>query len=161
MPLILAPHKPPPDLRGRLAGLRQQMRRAATVHGGSAVAALALATFVIIGFVDYHLKMPALIRAIALCALLVAAVQLLRRLALRPWRESRNDLTLALHVESHFPALNDALASSVAFDAFGDDPAAGSVALRQETRRRAARTAEDCDFDDLVDARGPRRALAA
>lgn len=158
MPLILSPHKPPPDLRGRLAALRQQMRRAATVHGGSAVAALALATFIVIGFLDYHLKMPALIRAIALLSLLVGVGLLIRRLFLRPWLESRNDLTLALHVESHFPALNDALGSAIAFERLQGDWA-GSPELRQETRRRATRAAEDCDFQDLIDSRGPRRAL--
>src|SRR5262249_25779190 len=142
----------------RLAALRQQMRWAATVHGGSAVAALGLATFIVVGFLDYNLKMPALIRAIALISLLVGVGILIRRLFLRPWLESRNDLTLALHVESHFPALNDALASSIAFERLEGDWA-GSPALRQETRRRATRAAEDYHFEDLIDSRGPRRAL--
>jgi hypothetical protein len=158
MPLILSPHKPPPDLRGRLAALRQQMRWAASVHGGSAVAALGLATFIVVGFIDYQLKMPALIRAIALLSLLVGVGVLVRRLLLRPWLESRNDLTLALHVESHFPALNDALASAITFERLEGDWA-GSPQLRQETRRRATRAAEDYHFEDLIDARGPRRAF--
>src|SRR5437763_759385 len=54
MPLILAPHGAPPDLRTRLASLRRRLRRAATIHGTSAAAALGLATLITVGLLALY-----------------------------------------------------------------------------------------------------------
>ena len=148
MPLLLAPAADPLDLRERLDALRRRWRRAVLVRGVCTLAAGALGAAVIVGLLDYALNAPALVRAAVLVGLLTAGGLFLRRGLLQPLRELNDDLALALRVESHFPALNDALASTVQFlDRPDDDPGVGSPALRRATRRYALREAEDGRVD--------------
>src|SRR5205814_1696147 len=137
-------------------------RRAVLVRSVCAVLAAALGAAVVVGLLDSAVNLPALIRAVLLVGLLIAGGLFLRRGLLQPWRELGDDLALALRVEARFPALNDALASTVQFlDRPDGDATAGSPALRQATRRRAVREAEDCDFGELLERRPLRRALVA
>ena len=64
--------------------------------------------------------------------------------------------TIALRVEDRFPALNDALASTIQFE----DQPDGSTELQDATRRYAIREAQDCDFRELLDGRPARRRVA-
>src|SRR5262245_59315461 len=146
MPLLLAPATEPPDLRDRLIDLRRRWRRLVVLHGLAALATLALGTALAVGLLDRASNAPALVRALALVAALVAGGLFLRDRALRPWRELGDELAVALRVENRFPALNDALASTVQFER----SPLGSDALRRATYRRAARQAEDCDLAELL-----------
>jgi hypothetical protein len=156
MPLLLAPTTAPPDLRDRLADLRRRWRLLVVVRGVGGVVAIILAAVVGVGLLDHTILLPALVRAAVLVGLLAlasfAVIQIIRQL-----RDLKDELAIALHVEDHFPTLNDALASAVQFDLSPD----GSSELRHATRRYAVRQAADCNFRDLLDRRPARRALTA
>jgi hypothetical protein len=161
MPLLLTPAAGPADLRDRLADLRRRWRRHLLLYGAGVVGAGAVGAAIALGLLDRAVHLPALVRAVALIGLLVGGVLAVGGVR-RRLREVGDDLALSLRVESHFPNLNDALASTVQFtDRPDDDAEAGSAALRKATRRHAVRAAEDCDFTDLLDPRPVRRAGTA
>src|SRR5437660_154764 len=111
MPLLLAPATAPPDLRSRLADLRRRWRRLVLLRVTCAAVAVALGAVVVAGFLDHAVHLPALVRAVALVGLAAAAVLAIIRVT-RQLAIVNDDLALALRVEDHFPALNDALAST-------------------------------------------------
>jgi hypothetical protein len=154
MPLLLAPATAPPDLRDRLADLRRRWRGQVLVRGICGGVALILAVSIGLGFLDYAVHLPALVRAVALVVLLAAAGQEAFRVV-RQLRTLNDDLAIALRVEDHFPALNDALASTIQFERHPG----GSEELRQATRQYAVREAKDCDFRELLDCRPGRRTV--
>jgi hypothetical protein len=162
MPLLLTPAAGPPDLRDRLVGLRRRWRRALVVRGLCLGIAAGVAGAAAIGLFDSALSLPAVVRAALLVGLLSAGGSFLWRGVVQPWRELGDDLALALRIEAHFPALNDAFASTVQFlDRADGDRSPGSPALRQATRRRAVRAAEGCDFDQVFERHPLRWAVAA
>src|SRR5947209_16449339 len=134
MPLILDPAATAPDLCGRLADLRRRMRLVAAGRGAARLAGLVLAVVTVVAVLDRGLHLPALVRALALVGLVAGVVVAIERWLRRPLRELRDDLSLALRVEDHFPAFNDALASTVQF-AHGTGEPAGSPVLRRATQR--------------------------
>src|SRR4051812_37915483 len=115
MPLILDPAATAPDLRGRLADLRRRMRLVAAGRGAARLAALVLGAATAVALLDRGLHLPALVRALALVGLIAGTALAVERWLRRPWRELRDELAIALRVEDHFPAFNDALASTVQF----------------------------------------------
>jgi hypothetical protein len=136
--------------------LRRGWRRFLVVAGVGSVVAAALGAGIVCVCIDALIHLPALVRAAALVALLIAGGLAGRRLV-RRLRPLGDDLALALRVEELFPTLDDALASSMQFER----QRFGSPALRQATLRRASREAEKCDFRDLIDRRPAGRAFAA
>jgi hypothetical protein len=154
--------RPAPEggaLRQRLAALRRRMRRTAILRGVSwlllSTAVLAVAACCLDSFVP----LPSLARAAILVAWLVGSGLLGWFFLARPLSQRFDDLSLALRIEQRFPALNDALASTVQFLEAplveGD-----SASLRREAVKRALGRAEGCDFNRVVDARGLRSAVA-
>ena len=158
----LVPRLDPRPLFERLAGLRRRLRRVTVVRGCCWIAALAVAAVAAVGWLDYRLHLPALLRGLALVGILGGAGVLFVRDVVRPLRGSGNLLGLAKRVESEFPRLNDSLASAVQFlEVPEDSDAAGSPVLRREAINRALLDADECDFRKVVDDRGLKPAVFA
>ena len=162
MPAAAPPARLAPEegaLRTRLAALRRRIRRTAVIRGASwlifATAFLGLAA----GGLDALVPLPSLARAGVLVAWLVGVGVLTWSFLVRPLSRRCDDLSLALRIEQRFPALNDALASTVQFlDDPGNTAAGDSASLRREAVKRALGKAKGCDFNRVVNARGVRTA---
>ncbi len=102
-------------LRKRLAGLRRRLRLVASFRGLNWLLTAVLTTAVLVGLADWQWHLPGLVRAFALSGLLAGAGVILQRFLFRPLSAPTDDLSLALRVEERYPALNDALASTVQF----------------------------------------------
>jgi hypothetical protein len=153
-------------LQSRLAGLRRRLRFLVTFRGVCALVSVLLLVAVLDGLLDWGLyraggDLPAVIRASILVAGLSLAGVIAYRLLIDPLAARADDLTLALRIEERYPALNDSLASTVEFlQQTGDSDRSGSPSLRQEAVQRALRQARGCDFSQILDVRGLRRAGA-
>lgn len=152
MPLLLAPKRELPELRERLSGLRRRWLRLIMIRGTCIVLAGAIAAFLALGFLDRALHLPAIVRAVALVALLASLPWFFWRRVIRPLQEIADEVQLALRIERQFPVLNDALASTVEFDRHP----IGSDQLRLATRQYAIREANECDFSELLNYRSLR-----
>lgn len=122
-------------------------------------AATLLVVAIALGIVDYLVRYrdPGL-RILASAALAAAAVWALYRWW-RPGTAKLSPLNVARHVESHFPQLNDSLASAVEFlHQSEDDQTAGSPQLRRLVVAKAETAIEGLPLDDVVDRRPLRRA---
>lgn len=149
-------------LLGRLAWLRRRLVVLTGVRGILAVLALVLGLGLLAGLLDWWLMLPSLVRAVLLAAILTGGAYVLFRLFLQPLLAPKDDLSLALKVEQHFPQLNDCLASTVQFLRQPSDSAtAGSAAMRQKAVEQAFAKSEGCDFRQILDRRGALAALGA
>ena len=153
------PAPEPSALRHRLAALRRRLRHTAIIRGVSWILLFTAVVAVAVGALDFVLPLPSLVRAGVLVGWLVGAGLLAWHFLVRPLSERCDDLSLALRIEQRFPALNDALASTVQFL---DAPPAGgdSASMRREAVKRALGKAAGCDFNRVVDGRGLRTAGA-
>src|SRR5205085_1815438 len=138
-------------LQPRLAALRRRLRMVVTFRGGCWMLALLCLTAAVGGLLDWRVNLPSLVRALLLTSALGGAGAVAYRYLLRPLAARADDLSLALRIEAHYPALKDALASSVQFL----EPPAGaeerdSPSLRREVVRRALRQAQDLDFTPVI-----------
>jgi hypothetical protein len=152
------PSTPAADLRQRLAALRRRLRRTAVVRG---VGWLVLYTALLgaaAAYFDTVLPMPSLLRAAILVGWLVNSGLLAWFCLVRPLSQRCDDLSLALRIEERFPALNDALASTVQFLDSPESAGGESASLRREAVQRALERARGCDFNKVLDARGLRTA---
>ncbi|HEV3261541.1 MAG TPA: hypothetical protein VG013_32120 [Gemmataceae bacterium] len=146
-------------LQARLAALRRRLRVVVTFRGLCWLATVALSTAALAGLVDWRLPghLPSLVRAVILTGALSGAGYVAYRYLLQPLWAPSDDLTLALRIESLYPALNDSLASTVQFlDQAEESEAAGSPGLRRAVVQRALREAQECNFNQVVDTRGVR-----
>src|SRR5487761_128927 len=100
-------------LRQRLAALRRRLRVVATVRGAGLLLTVVLAAAVVAGLLDWRWHLPALVRAIVLVGTLAGGILIAYRYLFSPLSAPSDDLSLALRVEEQYPALNDALASTV------------------------------------------------
>ncbi len=141
-------------LRQRLAALRRRMRLVATVRGAGLLLTVWLATAAVAGLIDWRWHLPALVRAVVLVGTLVGGIIVAYRYLFRPLSGPSDDLSLALRVEEEYPALNDALASTVQFLERGTATESSSAALEREAVKRALARASGCDFGKVVNQRG-------
>ena len=149
-------------LKQRLAALRRRIRLVATFRGTAWLLAAVLFTLLFVGLLDWRFHrvqaggqgLPGLVRAFALVGLLGGAGLLIRRLLWRPLSEPADDLSLALRVEERYPALEDALASTVQFLNRSDAPEGESASMRREAVRRTLGKLGGLDFKRVVDSRG-------
>ena len=133
----------PSPLQHRLAALRRRWRFIVTVRGLSCVGAVLLTLAVFTGLIDWLVHLPGPIRAVALVGGLGAASCIGYLCLARPLRKPVDNLSLALRVEEHYPALNDALASTIEFiKQPAEAEQLGSPVLRREAvQRRLAKGA--------------------
>src|SRR5437763_1084765 len=108
-------NRPMNSIKSRLASLRRRLWLATFWRGLCGVVALLAGGALIVGLVDYGVRLPALVRALALALLVSGSILVLLRFLVQPLMASRDDLSLALRVEDAYPELTDALASSVQF----------------------------------------------
>ncbi len=153
----------PHPLEQKIATLRRRVRRTTAVYGLSIATAVLLATTAALGLGDYLLRFQD--RGLRIIASLLALSMLgwtFYRYVLAAWLARLGDLDLALLVQRRFPSLGDRLLSAVEFlHADGDDPAAGSTALRQAMVAATTAEAEPLDFSAVLNRRSATWAAAA
>src|SRR4051794_25657773 len=99
----------------RLGRLRRRLRIVTAAQGVLALIAVVAGGAAIAGLLDWRFQLPALVRALALVALVSAAGYVLIRRLFVPLRAPADNLRLALRLEERNPELNDVLASAVQF----------------------------------------------
>jgi hypothetical protein len=106
------------------------------------------------GLLDWRIHLPESVRVSLLTGVLGSTGLVAYRL-IRPLTSRTDDLSLALRIEEHYPALNDSLASAVEFlEAPDDGERLGSPALRQAAIKRALSASRRFDINKVVDAKG-------
>jgi hypothetical protein len=163
MPLTLPPPLPirEGELTQQLGAVAARLRRVVVLRAGSWLVVLTVLFVAGLAVLDHRYQLPALVRALGLCAYLVAVPLLVRRWVLKPLAGSGDLVRTALRVEKAYPEFNDSLVSAVVFLRQGHADRTSSPALRRAAIRRASRKAERYDFDRAVDARGTRRSVLA
>src|SRR5579872_1813277 len=147
MPAATRPGYDASPLRQRLAALRRRLYLVATVRGVGWLLTVLVATAVVAGVLDWRWHLPGLVRAVFLVAALAGAAIIAIRYLLKPLSAKADDLALALRVEERYPALNDALASTVQFLNQPPDSGNDSASMRREAVRRAMRLMSGLDFN--------------
>ncbi len=146
----------------RLAALRRRFWLVVGFRGTAWIIAILCGTAILAGVLDWRVHLPALVRAFLLAAGLGGAGWVAWRSMIQPLRANFDNFNLALRVESHFPVLNDALASAIQFLEQPESAArADSPALRQEVVRRAENRIKYLDFRPVVPTRGLRESAGA
>src|SRR5579883_1593473 len=142
-------------LHNRLAALRRRLRLVVTFRGLCWLLTLLLAAGIAVGWLDWRVHLPSLVRAVLLIATLGGAGYVVCRLLLWPWLTPADDLSLALRVEALYPFLKDGLASTVQFLELPETAEQyGSPELRQEVVQQSLRKVQYLDFKRVVDTRG-------
>ncbi len=147
-------------LEEKIAVLRGRARRLVAVYGLSWVLAAVLGAVVVLGVIDYLVRLqdPGLRVICSLVLLGVLGWTCYRFLYLALMVRLR-DVDLAFKVQRRFPALGDRLLSAVEFlRQPEDDPLAGSATLRRAVITRTTAETERLDFSDVLDRRPPLRA---
>jgi hypothetical protein len=146
-------------LQARFATVRRRLRFVITFRGVCWLLATLLLTVALAGLLDWRVHLPGLVRAIALAGVLGGAGAIGYRYLIRPLSARTDDLSLALQIEQHYPALNDCLASTVQFleQPAGSDRS-GSPSLRRQAVQRGLHQAQNYDFNQVIDGRGLRTA---
>src|SRR5262245_16033621 len=133
-----------PPIESRLGDFRRRVRRLISVYGTCWFIVVTLGIIVASALADWLIDLSTGVRVILLLSLGGASVWTAYRLLISPLLIRLRNVDLALQVESHFPALNDQLASAVEFveepmasDRSGS-PALKAVVVDQVTRRLAA-----------------------
>lgn len=140
----------------RLSILRLKVRLLDGWKGVCALIALVLAVVIGVGFADYWIHLPTLVRAAALVGLLVGSAGLIYRYLIRPFTRACDSLHLALRIEEEHPELNDALATTVQFLSLSDEERArlgASESMRARTVAQTLERAERVDFGCILDRR--------
>ncbi|MEN6449904.1 MAG: hypothetical protein ABFC96_05370 [Thermoguttaceae bacterium] len=149
-------------LQQKIVTLRRRVRRTAVVYGASLAAAAGIAAIVAIGLVDSLLRFEDRgLRVIASLGALSLLGWACYRFLLPALSARFTDAELARHIERSFPGLQNRLQSAIEFlGQSEEDPAAGSPALRRVVIAQAAAESQGIEFDDVVDHRPARRAVA-
>src|SRR5262249_1677571 len=127
-------------LQRRLAALRRRLRLVVSFRGGCWLLAFLIGAVALASGLDWLVHLPSLIRALLLLGIPAAPLALFYRYLFLPLWSRTDDLSLALKIESQYPALNDALASTVQFlDQPADSHLAGSPSLRRAAVVQAMR----------------------
>jgi hypothetical protein len=143
------------SLEERLGAFRRRRRAACAARGLGRLLPLVLGTAALAGCLDWGLRLPPLVRAVALTGGLWIAGRAAFRYLIFPLRSPADDLSLAFSLEKAYPNLGDSLASAVEFRRQPDSSDRfGSPVLRRETVRRALGEMDRLDFRRAADARG-------
>ena len=144
----------PGGLFRRLARLRRRIRIVAGLRGLFALALVLVGGAALMGLLDWRFQLPGLVRAIGLVGIFALAGYVIIRWLVEPFRQSVDNLHLALRMEEKNPELNDVLASAVQFLDQPADDDSSSPLLRRVAIKRAIRLADDCNFNQLISLRG-------
>jgi len=145
----------------KIATLQRQLAYRQYATAACRTAAVLLATAIALGLADYVVRFrdPGL-RIMATVTLVTVAVWAAYRWWYRPGRQQLAPLAVARKVESHFPQLNDSLASALEFLQQSEhDQTAGSAQLRRLVVAEAETALEGLPLEEVVDRRPLRRAF--
>jgi hypothetical protein len=147
----------------KMAILHRRARRLSVAYGLCLSIASLVALAIVWGWADYCIRLQDRgLRVLASLAMVGVWVWITFRFTRRSLAARFKDIELALHVESHFPALKDRLGSAVQFlQTKEDDPEAGSAAMRCAVIEQTTKTAEPLDFLAVLNARPTIRAGTA
>ncbi|MCI0334762.1 MAG: hypothetical protein L0228_16225 [Planctomycetes bacterium] len=147
-------------LTQKIATLQRQLTYRQYATAACWTAAAILATAIALSIADYVVRFrdPGL-RIMATTTLTAVTVWAVYRWWYRPGRQRLVSLTVARRVETHFPQLNDSLASALEFlQQSEEDRTAGSAQLRRLVVAQAETAVEGLPLDDVIDRRPLRRA---
>lgn len=147
----------------RLHELRGRVWRLRLAYGLGWCIAIGVTAVLACGWADFWLHFQDRgIRVLSLIGLVAVVAAAAHRFLYRTLRASPGDLSLARRVQDRFPELGDRLENAVDFLTRSDnDDTAGALALRQATIDDAAKRINPLDFEQVVDPRPMRRAIAA
>lgn len=151
------PRIDPVPLFSRLTSARHRLWFSAILRGLSLTLAVPLLLALLLGWLDWRLDMPALVRGIGLATVLGLVGLLAIRTLLRPLRESTDPFALARRVDRQYPHRRDELTSVIQF--LESEGGTGSPDLRREAVNRGLLHADDYDLESLLKPRGARRAF--
>jgi hypothetical protein len=141
-------------LQLRLASLRRHLYMVTLWRGLCAIFALVVGSALVVGWTDWYVNLPSVIRAFFLVGIVGSAGYVFLRHICMPLAGRSDDLSLALRIEEVYPELNDALASTVQFLEEPEKGNHSSPALRKQAIEQAMKLADDCDFNRILDRRG-------
>lgn len=145
----------------KIATLQRQLALRQYATAACWTAATLLAAAIALGFADYWVRFrdPGL-RVMATATLVAVAIWCLYRWWYKPGRHQLAPLAVARKVESHFPQLNDSLASALEFLHQSEhDQTAGSAQLRRLVVAEAETTVAGLPLQEVINRRPLRGAL--
>ncbi len=137
----------------RLGVVRRRYQVVSLFTGLFAVTAFGVGLATAVGLFDYGNHMPRLLRASSLVGLLTGSGYLIFRLLVDPLARKSDDLSLALRIETRYPELNDALASTIQFLDQPNAPSGGDKLMRAKAIEKATQQAASFDFNAILDYR--------
>lgn len=147
-------------LAQRIATLQRRLALRERAMTGCRIAATVLAAALLLGLLDYWVRIrdPGL-RIMATAAFVAAAIWAVYRWWYLPSRRPFVPLEVARRVEARFPQLRDSLASAIEFlQQSEEDRTAGSAQLRRLVVAEAETAVEGLPLDDVIDRRPLQRA---
>jgi hypothetical protein len=147
-------------LSQKIATLEHRLKLRRLAIAGCWTTATIITAALALGLADYILRYrdPGL-RIMETATFALAGMWAVYRWWYKPGRQRLDSLTVARRIESHFPQLNDSLASATEFlRQSEDDPTAGSAQLRRLVVAEAQTTVEGLPLDEIIDRRPLRRA---
>jgi hypothetical protein len=148
-------------LAQKIAALQRRLAWRDRCAAACRVVAVVLATALLLGVIDYLLRIsdPGL-RILATAALLVTTAWAMYRWWYVPRRRPWRPLLVARRIETLFPQLGDSLSSALDFlQQSEEDRTAGSAQLRRLVVAEADLALQNLPLDDVIDRRPLRRAL--
>jgi hypothetical protein len=148
------------SLTQKLAAIQRRLTLRRAAAAACRIAAALIAAALVLGLIDYTVRYrDAGLRLMATTAIVCIALWAIYRWWYLPRRRKLTTLGVARRIESHFPQLNDSLASAMEF--LGQEEAdvtAGSAQLRRLVVSEAESVVEGLPLDEVIDRRPLHRA---
>ena len=148
-------------VRQKLEAVRRRARRLLLARRLGQALLAAAGGAVGLALLDWTLRLPGWLRLAIVVVVAVAAAWWLVTRVGRAWRFAPPLAELALRAEERFPALRGVLASGLELAGAGGGGGGGGGALADGAVRAAEDAAGSASFDELVEPRPARRAVAA
>jgi len=150
-------------LEKQVRAIGAKARRLLLIYGGAGVLAIVVGLAMVLGLIDYLLRLEDTGLRLISSAALVCAFAAGLWFFLRPAMQHGAGLVeTAQQIERRFPQLHDKLSSTMAFLHQSEhDPTAGSRALRMAVVSQTVAEVETLPLHSVLDAKGPRRMILA
>ncbi|MFO0817373.1 MAG: hypothetical protein U1A77_05495 [Pirellulales bacterium] len=145
----------------RIDSLIRRSRIWSVTQAGADWFSATVGAILLCGALDYSVRFQDHgMRFLVSIAWLLLTLWTARRFFLPVLRASHDPLVVAQRLERSFPQLRGLLAAAIDFQRQGElDSGAGSLQLRESVVKQATSLARELDFGQVLDFRGPRRAL--
>lgn len=149
------------SLAWRIDSLIRRSRIWSMTQAGADWFSATVGAILICGTLDYSVRFQDRgLRFLVSIAWLLLTLWTARRFFLPVLQANHDPLVVAQRLERSFPQLRGLLTAAIDFQRQGElDPGAGSLQLRESVVKRATSLARELDFGQVLDFRGPRRAL--